>query len=93
MSITQKEAAVCEGFGTICGHLQILPGSSITLTGPTQIIGDVEIAENATLTIQAGLTLVTGRTTCNGIIRVQEGHFMPQGGLFGNCRTVPQASD
>ena len=62
----------------------------IQLSGPTNIVGDVEIDQNATLEISDGTTLVTGHCTCNnGTIHMKGGRLIPQGGLTNNgCNII-----
>jgi len=87
-TITQTADANFVGFGGIAGDVVIDPNGLIQLTGPTNILGDVEIRENATLEISDGTTLVTGRTTCNGTIHLKGGRIIPQGGLSGDCNII-----
>jgi hypothetical protein len=88
-TVTQKEGAVLQGFGTIRGDVSIDPNGLIELTGSTNIIGDVEIKANATLEISDGITLVTGYTSCNdGTIHMKGGRLIPQGGFTNNNCTI-----
>jgi len=82
--ITQSAGATFEGFGGITADIVIVPSGIIKLTGPTNIVGDVEIGENGTLEISDGNTLITGHTTNNGVIRVVRGDVVFQGGYSGN---------
>ncbi len=91
-TITQKAGANFAGFGGITGNVVIEPNAVIKLTGPTNIVGDVNIAPNATLEINDGTVLITGLTTCNGTIRIKGGRIIPQGGLSGNCNIISQPS-
>lgn len=86
--ITQKPGATLQGFGGITGDVIIDPDGIIKLTGPTNIVGDVEIKNDATLEVSDGLTLITGKTTCNGTIYMKGGYLIPQGGLSGNCNII-----
>ncbi len=83
-SITQSAGATFEGFGGISGDILIEPTGLIRLSGPTNIVGDVEIDENGTLEISDGSTLITGYTTNNGVIHVVNGDVVFQGGYSGN---------
>ncbi len=87
-TITQKADANFAGFGGISGDVVIDTNGIIKLTGPTNIVGDVEIRDGATLKISDGLTLITGQTTCNGTIYMKGGYVIPQGGLSGNCNVI-----
>lgn len=87
-TITQKADANFAGFGGISGNVIIDNNGLIKLTGPTNVVGDVEIKNNATLQISDGLTLITGKTTCNGTIHIKGGYVIPQGGLSGNCNII-----
>ncbi len=87
-SITQTQDANFAGFGTISGDVIIEPNGLISLTGPTNIIGDVNIAENATLEISDGQTLITGQTLNNGTIELIGGTVIFQGGYSGGG-TIP----
>jgi hypothetical protein len=87
-SITQSADANFAGFGGINGDVVIEPNGLIKLTGPTNVVGDVEIKNDATLQISDGLTLITGQTTCNGTIHIKGGYVIPQGGLSGNCNVI-----
>ncbi|MCK4292567.1 MAG: hypothetical protein KAY65_05180 [Planctomycetes bacterium] len=89
-TITQTAGANFAGFGGIAGDVIIESNGQIKLTGPTSIVADVEIRENATLEISDGTTLVTGRTTCNGTIHLKGGRIIPQGGLSGDCSIIWQ---
>jgi hypothetical protein len=87
-TITEKADANFAGFGGITGDVVIDPDGIIKLTGPTNVVGDVEIKNDATLQISDGLTLITGQTTCNGTIHIKGGYVIPQGGLTGNCNVI-----
>ena len=69
-TITQSAGAIFEGFGGITGDVLIEPTGLIKLTGPTNIVGDVNIPAGATLEISDGQTLIVGHTTNNGTIRL-----------------------
>lgn len=86
--ITQKADANFAGFGGITGDVVIDTDGIIKLTGPTNVVGDVEIKKDATLQVSDGLTLITGQTTCNGTIHIKGGYLIPQGGLSGNCNVI-----
>jgi len=90
--VTQKAGATFEGFGGITGNLVIEPKAVVKLTGPTNIVGDVNIAKDATLEIRDGTILVTGQTTCNGTIHLKGGQIITQGGLSGNCNIIREPS-
>jgi len=87
-TITQSANANFAGFGTITGAVIIDPNGLIELTGPTNIVGDVNIPAGATLEISDGTTLITGQTTCNGTIHMKGGYIIPQGGLSGDCNVI-----
>ncbi|MCJ7777555.1 MAG: hypothetical protein MUP16_04500 [Sedimentisphaerales bacterium] len=87
-TITQKADANFAGFGGITGNVIIDSNGIIKLTGPTNIVGDVNISPNATLEVSDGTTLITGQTTCNGTIHIKGGYIIPQGGLSGNCNVI-----
>lgn len=87
-NITQQAGATFKGFGGITGNVIIDSSAIIKLTGPTNIVGDVEINPNATLEISDGLTLITGQTACNGTIHMKGGLIIPQGGLSGDCNII-----
>ena len=87
-TITQTANANFVGFGGISGDVVIESDGLIKLTGPTNIVGDVEINPNATLEISDGTTLITGQTTCNGTIHIKGGRIIPQGGLSGDCNII-----
>jgi hypothetical protein len=89
-TITQKAGATFQGFGGITGNIVIEPYGVIKLTGPTNIVGDVNIAENAVLEISDGTVLITGHTICNGTIRTKNGQIITQGGLSGNCNIITE---
>ncbi len=87
-SITQENGAVLSGFGGITGDLTIKASAVVGLAGPTQIVGDLEIKEGASLEVNDGATLVTGHTSCNGGIHMKGGRIILQGGLSGDCSIV-----
>jgi hypothetical protein len=87
-TITQTADANFAGFGGITGDVVIESGGLIQLTGPTNIVGDVNIATNATLEISDGVTLVTGHTTNNGTIHMKGGRLIPQGGITNNGNVI-----
>jgi len=87
-TITQQAGATFEGFGAISSDVIISPKGIVRLTGPTNIVGDVEIDEDATLEISDGLTLITGHVTCDGTIHMKGGWMVPQGGISGSCNIV-----
>jgi hypothetical protein len=89
-TITQKAGATFKGFGGITGNVVIEPYGVIKLTGPTNIVGDVNVAENAVLEISDGTILITGYTTCNGTIRTKNGQIITQGGLSDNCNIISE---
>ncbi|MHC4479200.1 MAG: hypothetical protein ACYTEL_26565, partial [Planctomycetota bacterium] len=69
------------GFGQIAGNLLIGPaGATVKLTGPTNIVGDVNIMPGNTLEISDGQTLITGHTVCDGTIHLIGGTVIFQGG-------------
>ena len=92
-SITQSLDATFEGFGGITGSVVIDPDWIIRLTGPTNIVGDVTIKENAVLEISDGQVIVTGHTSCNGTIHLKGGRIVPQGGLSGDCNIISELSN
>ena len=83
-TITQSADANFAGFGTISGDIVIDPNGLIKLTGPTNIVGDVNIPANATLKISDGQTLITGFTTCDGTIKLVGGTVIFQSGCDCN---------
>ena len=90
-TVTQQAGATFEGFGTISGGsggIVIKPDAEVKLTASTNIVGNVEINEDATLEISDGVTLVTGQTVCDGTIHMKGGYIVPQGGLSGNCDII-----
>jgi len=87
-TIVQVADANFVGFGKIHGDVYIEPNGLIKLTGPTNVVGDVEIGTAATLEVSDGLTLITGQTTCNGTIHMKGGYIIPQGGLSGACNII-----
>jgi hypothetical protein len=92
MSITQSADANFAGFGTITGDVTIDPNGLIELTGPTNIIGDVNIPDRATLKLSDGQTLITGHTTCDGTIHLVGGTVIFQGGCdCDGCNIISEA--
>jgi hypothetical protein len=90
--ITQKADANFAGFGGITADVVIEPNGIIQLTGPTNIVGDVNIAENATLEISDGQTLITGHTVCDGTIHLIGGTVIFQGGCdCEDCTIINEA--
>ena len=91
-SITQSADANFVGFGgiTVDDEILIESGAKIELTGPTNIVGDVNIPVNATLEISDGTTLVTSDCTCNnGTIHMKGGRIIIQGVFSNNnCRII-----
>jgi len=87
-SITQKQGATLRGFGNITADLLIEPNGLAELTGSTDIVGNIEIRENASIEVRDGTILTTGQTTCNGTIHMKGGRVIPQGGLSGNCNII-----
>jgi hypothetical protein len=79
-TIMQSAHASFSGFGTITGDIAIDVNGIIQLTGPTNIVGDVNVAPGAILEISDGQTLITGHTTCDGTIRLIGGTVVFQGG-------------
>jgi len=96
-TIRQAAGAKFEGFGSITTACVTIepntpsePNSIIRLTGPTNIVGDVNISKGATLEISDGTTLVTGHCTCTeGTIHMIGGAIILQGGFTNNnCRVI-----
>jgi len=89
-TITQTADANFAGFGGITADVIIDPDGIIKLTGPTNIVGDVNISEGATLEVSDGTTLVTGHCTCTeGTIHMIGGAIILQGGFTNNnCRVI-----
>ena len=87
-TITQTADANFAGFGTITGDVVIEPNGLIQLTGPTNIVGDMQIGTGATLEISDGTTLITGYTTNNGTIHMKGGRIIPQGGFTNNGNII-----
>ena len=83
-TITQRADASFAGFGGINGDVVIEPDGLIQLTGPTNIVGDVNIPPGATLEITKGQTFVAGRTSCAGTIRLTGGTVLFGGGCDCN---------
>ncbi len=79
-NFVQTADANFAGFGSITGDVVIDPNGLIELTGPMNIIGDVNIPDGAALEISDGQTLITGHTTCDGTIRLIGGTVIFQGG-------------
>ncbi len=89
---SQTDGATFEGFGGITGKVQIDPNAVIKVTGPTNIVGDVNIPANATLEISDGQTLITGHTTCDGTIHLKGGTVIFQGGCdCEDCTIINEA--
>jgi len=88
--ITQKPGAAFNAFGRIVAEngFYIETDATATITGPTNIIGNVTIESGATLEVKDGQTLITGQTTCNGTIHMKGGYIIPQGGLSGTCNVI-----
>ena len=91
-TITQAADANFTGFGTISGNVVIETDGLITLTGPTNIIGDVTVSAGATLQISDGQTLITGVTTNNGTIKLIGGTPVFQGGYSGEPMIYEQSA-
>ena len=91
-TITQTADANFSGFGTISGNVVIETDGLITLTGPTNIIGDVTVSAGATLQISDGQTLITGVTTNNGTIKLIGGTPVFQGGYSGEPMIYEQSA-
>lgn len=87
-TITQAADANFTGFGTISGNVIIETDGLISLTGPTNIIGNVTVSAGATLQISDGQTLITGQTVNNGTIELIGGTVIFQGGYTGGG-TIP----
>jgi hypothetical protein len=91
-SITQAADANFIGFGGITGDILIDPNGIIELTGPTNIVGDVNIPAGATLEISDGQTLIIGHTTCDGTIHLIGGTVVFQGGCdCEDCNIINEA--
>lgn len=90
-NINQAQGASFSGFGNITGNITINTDGIIQLTGPTNIVGDVTVASNATLEIKDGQTLITGHTTNNGTIHVIGGIVIFQGGLTNNGNIIRES--
>lgn len=88
--ITQKSGAAFNAFGKIVAEngFYIETGATATITGPTNILGDVTISAGATLQISDGQTLITGQTVNNGTIELIGGTVIFQGGYSGGG-TIP----
>jgi hypothetical protein len=89
-TITQSAEANFAGFGDITSDVLIDSNGIIRLIGPTNVVGNMEIADGATLQINDGTTLITGHTTCNnGTIHMIGGRVICQGGLTNNnCNII-----
>ena len=93
-TITQSADANFSGFGGITGNIVIEPNGLIELTGPTNIVGDVNIPAGATLEISDGQTLITGHTTCDGTIHLKGGTVIFQGGCdCADCNIIHEAGE
>jgi hypothetical protein len=80
-NIQHRADANLIGFGQIAGNLLIGPaGATVKLTGPTNIVGDVNIMSGNTLEISDGQALITGHTVCDGTIHLIGGTVIFQGG-------------
>jgi hypothetical protein len=91
-TITQKADANFMGFGIINGNVLIESDAIIKITGPTNIVGDVNIPAGATLKISDGQTLITGHTTCDGTIHLIGGTVIFQGGCdCDGCNIINEA--
>jgi len=91
-TIVETADANFVGFGAITGNVEIEPDGLIELTGPTNIVGDVNIPADATLRINDGQTLITGLTTCEGTIHLVGGTVVFQGGCDCNeCNIINEA--
>ncbi|MBP7054016.1 MAG: hypothetical protein KBE65_23645 [Phycisphaerae bacterium] len=86
--LVQAASATFSGFGAIDAKLVIEANASVTLTGPTNIVGSVEIQAGATLAITAGDILITGAVEGDGTIRLTGGELILQGGISGNCQII-----
>ena len=83
--ITQKSGAAFNAFGKIVTEngFYIESGATATITGPTNIIGNVTVESGSTLVIKDGQTLITGQTVNNGNIELIGGTVIYQGGYSG----------
>lgn len=91
-NITHSEGATFYGFGTIkTNELLIESGTNPALTGPTNIVGDVNIASGAALMIRDGQTLITGHTVNDGTILLVSGTVVFQGGYSGSGDVIDAA--
>lgn len=90
VSITQSAEANFAGFGDITGDVVIDPNGLVKLTGPTNVVDNMEIGDGATLQVSDGTTLIVGHTTCNnGTIHMIGGRVICQGGLTNNnCNII-----
>lgn len=91
--IVQKPGAAFRGFGSITGTLVLQTGSTVDLTGPTKVIGDIDVPAGATLTIAHGTTLVTGHVACDGTIVLKGARLVAQGGLEGDGPIISEPAE
>jgi hypothetical protein len=83
--ITNSIFGTVSGFGQINGRF-VNNGTSVTFTGPTQIVGSVTNAATALMTVRNSQLLITGPTVNNGTIRaIVGGSVAFDGGLTGNA--------
>jgi len=90
-NIINAQGAQFSGLGSINGNLSVEANATVSFTGPTIIIGDVNVPSLATLEISDGQTLIIGQTTNNGTIHLIGGTAVFQGGYTGNGEIVNDA--
>ena len=86
--LVHTAGASFSGFGGIDASLVIEEYAVVTLTGPTNIVGDVEMQNGARLSITTGDTLITDHVRCNGTIRLTGGTLTLQGGISGDYQIM-----
>jgi hypothetical protein len=89
--ITQARGATLQGFGGISGNLIIDPNAVVTLIGPTQIVGDVQVSKGGKLEARNGTTFITGQVTGGGTIYIKDGNVVPLGGFSSDCIVIRES--
>jgi len=89
--ITQTRGATLQGFGGISGNLVIDPNAVVTLIGPTQIVGDVQVSKGGKLEVSNGTTFITGQVTGGGTIYMKDGNVVPLGGFSSDCIVIRES--
>jgi len=89
--ITRSRGATLQGFGGISGNLVIDPNAVVTLIGPTQILGDVQVSKGGRLEASNGTTFITGQVTGGGTIYIKDGNVVPLGGFSSDCIVIRES--